>query len=44
MRVLFIGGTGFISTAVSRQAIARGFELYLLNRGARAADLPGSQL
>ena len=42
MRVLFIGGTGFISTAVSRQAIARGFELYLLNRGARPADLPGS--
>jgi len=43
MRVLFIGGTGFISTAVSRQAIANGFELYLLNRGARPADLPGSQ-
>ena len=41
MRVLFIGGTGFISTAVSRQAIANGFELYLLNRGARPADLPG---
>jgi nucleoside-diphosphate-sugar epimerase len=41
MRVLFIGGTGFISTAVSRQAIAKGFELYLLNRGSRSADLPG---
>lgn len=41
MRVLFIGGTGFISTAVSRQAIARGFELYLLNRGSRPAHLPG---
>ncbi len=41
MRVLFIGGTGFISTAVSRQAIAKGFELYLLNRGSRPADLPG---
>jgi len=35
MRVLFIGGTGFISTAVSRQAIAQGFELYLLNRGSQ---------
>ena len=32
MRVLFIGGTGFISTAASRMAISRGFELYLLNR------------
>ena len=37
MKVLFIGGTGFISTAVSRQAIARGWELYLLNRGNRPA-------
>jgi nucleoside-diphosphate-sugar epimerase len=42
MKVLFIGGTGFISTAVSRQAIAKGFDLYLLNRGLRSADLPGS--
>jgi nucleoside-diphosphate-sugar epimerase len=42
MRVLFIGGSGFISTAVSRQAIAKGFELYLLNRGSRPAHLPGS--
>lgn len=41
MRVLFIGGTGFISTAVSRQAIAKGIELYLLNRGSRLANLPG---
>ena len=41
MRILFIGGTGFISTAVSRQAIAKGFELYLLNRGSRPAHLPG---
>jgi nucleoside-diphosphate-sugar epimerase len=42
MRVLFIGGTGFISTAVSRQVIARGDELYLLNRGLRRVELPGS--
>jgi nucleoside-diphosphate-sugar epimerase len=41
MRVLFIGGSGFISTAVSRQVIANGFELYLLNRGSRPAHLPG---
>lgn len=42
MRVLFIGGTGFISTAVSRQAIAKGFDLYLLNRGSRLDHLSGS--
>lgn len=42
MRVLFIGGTGIISTAVSRQAIAKGFEVTLLNRGLRPVDLPGS--
>jgi nucleoside-diphosphate-sugar epimerase len=43
MRVLFIGGTGFISTAVSRMAAARGMELHLLNRGTRAAGLSGVQ-
>jgi len=42
MKVLFIGGTGFISTAVSRQAIAKGIDLWLLNRGLRSAHLPGS--
>lgn len=42
MKVLFIGGTGFISTAVSRMAIERGFELYLLNRGIRASEISGS--
>ena len=43
MRVLFIGGTGFISTAVSRQVIDKGFELYLLNRGTRSASVLGSR-
>lgn len=42
MRVLFIGGTGVISTAVSRQAIAKGLNLYLLNRGFRSAAPFGS--
>jgi len=42
VRVLFIGGTGFISTAVSRQAIERGLDLYLLNRGQRSTNIPGS--
>jgi nucleoside-diphosphate-sugar epimerase len=41
MRVLFIGGTGRISLAVSRQAINRGIDLYLLNRGSRNKELSG---
>ncbi|HAQ21628.1 MAG TPA: NAD-dependent dehydratase [Prolixibacteraceae bacterium] len=42
MRVLFIGGTGFISSAVSRQVIDKGYELYLLNRGLRSSGIPAS--
>lgn len=41
MRVLFIGGTGNISSAVSRLAISRGIELWHLNRGQRPAAIPG---
>lgn len=33
MQVLFIGGTGVISSACSKLAIERGIDLYLLNRG-----------
>ncbi len=33
MRALFIGGNGVISSACSRLAVQRGFELTLLNRG-----------
>ncbi len=33
MKVLFIGGTGIISSACSVLAIQQGIELYLLNRG-----------
>jgi nucleoside-diphosphate-sugar epimerase len=40
MRILFIGGTGIISTAVTTLAAERGIELTLLTRGQRAADLP----
>jgi nucleoside-diphosphate-sugar epimerase len=32
MKVLFIGGTGIISSACSELAVQRGIELYLLNR------------
>lgn len=42
MKVLFIGGTGFISTSVSRMAVERGIELYLLNRGQRPNEIKGS--
>jgi len=41
MKVLFIGGTGIISTSVSRLAVERGIELYHLNRGQRAAPVVG---
>jgi nucleoside-diphosphate-sugar epimerase len=41
MKILFVGGTGFISTAVSRMAVAKGWDLYLLNRGHRHANPPG---
>src|SRR5512133_3614810 len=34
LRVLFIGGSGIISSACSRLAVERGIELYALNRGA----------
>lgn len=39
MKVLFIGGTGKISSACAQLAIERGFELYLLNRG-QTSDRP----
>ena len=40
MKALFIGGTGLISQAVSRLAVERGIELYLLNRGRRGEFFP----
>ncbi len=40
MKVLFIGGTGLISTAVTNLAIERGIDLYLLNRGNNNSSLP----
>jgi nucleoside-diphosphate-sugar epimerase len=39
MKVLFIGGTGLISSASARLAIAQGIDLFLLNRG-NNADIP----
>lgn len=40
MKVLFIGGTGNISTACVRYAHAQGFEVYVLNRGKTELRLP----
>ncbi len=40
MRVLFLGGTGVISSACSRLAVNRGIDLYLFNRGHTARPIP----
>jgi nucleoside-diphosphate-sugar epimerase len=40
MKVLFIGGTGIISSACSELALQRGIELYLLNRGQGSRPVP----
>jgi nucleoside-diphosphate-sugar epimerase len=40
MKVLFIGGTGVISTACSELAAQQGIDLYLLNRGQTARPVP----
>lgn len=42
MNILFIGGTGTISMAVSRLLLSQGHTLYLLNRGNRKISLPGN--
>lgn len=41
MQVLFIGGTGNISTPSSRLAIAKGMDLYHLNRGSSNIQIDG---
>ncbi|WP_256759431.1 SDR family oxidoreductase [Cohnella sp. WQ 127256] len=40
MKALFIGGTGTISSAITKQLLEEGCQLYLLNRGNRNVDLP----
>ncbi len=40
MKLLFIGGTGLISSACSELAVARGHDLYLLNRSTSTKYLP----
>ncbi len=40
MKVLFIGGTGVISSACSKLAIEKGIDLYHLNRGQTTRTVP----
>lgn len=40
MKVLFIGGTGKISSACTQLAVERGIDLYLLNRGRTSRFVP----
>jgi nucleoside-diphosphate-sugar epimerase len=44
MRVLFIGGTGLISSACSEAVLAAGNELWLLNRGQHPGAPAGANL
>jgi len=40
MKILMIGGTGTISSAITQQLAASGHELWLLNRGTRKQEVP----
>ena len=42
MKILLIGGTGTISSAITRQLAETKHEVYLLNRGNRNADIPSN--
>jgi 2'-hydroxyisoflavone reductase len=42
LRILILGGTGFIGPHQVRYAIARGHKVTVFNRGQREADLPDS--
>ena len=42
MNVLIIGGTGLISTGITRQAVAAGHDVTVFTRGQTEADLPES--
>lgn len=44
MKVLFIGGTGNISTSASKLCIEKGIDLYHLNRNMRKSEVTGVKL
>ncbi|MDR2964571.1 MAG: SDR family oxidoreductase [Treponema sp.] len=41
MKILFIGGTGTISSAITRLAVQEKWEVYHLNRGTRKSEFKG---
>ena len=43
MKALFIGGTGTISTEISKQLADLGHELYLINRGSNNELFDGAK-
>lgn len=43
MKLLFLGGTGIISTACTKLAVQRGHEVFLLNRGL-SEGVPGARV
>ena len=42
MKILMIGGTGTISSAITRQLAREGHDLWLLNRGNRKDEVPAN--
>ena len=43
MKILFIGGTGTISAAISKRVLELGWELFLLNRGSRNSEIEAAE-
>ncbi|MFI7421640.1 NAD-dependent epimerase/dehydratase family protein [Nonomuraea sp. NPDC049684] len=43
MKILLIGGTGFLGRAIAEEALARGHEVTTFNRGQSGGDVPGVQ-
>jgi len=42
MKILFIGGTGIISSGCTQTALERGWDVFLLSRGMAGAPYPGA--
>ena len=40
MKLLLVGGTGVLSTAITREALKKGIEVYMINRGNRMELIP----
>lgn len=40
MNILIIGGTGVISTAVTKEALSRGYSITMINRGHNLKVIP----